>query len=74
MSIQAEQIYRLSRDEKLAVFEILCDSLMPEVGADVWPMDELDRRWMLHEKGENNSLPLAEAMNEARRMLSENQA
>jgi hypothetical protein len=74
MSAVADQIHALSAEEKFEALDILVNELAPKLADDCWPMDELDRRWILNEKGENDSLPLVEAINEARRVLSEYQA
>lgn len=59
-SLSAEEIEKFSLEQKLALFDVLAESLQPAILQDFWPMEELEERIRLADEGKMRRYTLDE--------------
>ena len=69
--LSAEEIEKFSLEQKLALFDVLAESLQPAILQDFWPMEELQERMRLVDEGKMKTYPLDEVMDRLKAKLRE---
>ncbi|WP_206170832.1 addiction module protein [Phragmitibacter flavus] len=69
--LSPEEVDALSVEQKLALFDVLAESMQPAILQDFWPMEELEERCRLVDEGKMKVIPLEQAFDELRAEFKE---